>query len=167
MKLKQPKTAILIFQLLLPLIASGCEIDTRIAISKENPPKITFSGSGGIYRLFITGPYTKEEINLLLNRKRVMTTQEAKEFEKAIPGDRKLWELDPVNVKTNLPNIPAITYGIVSKEFKQIYPMNDEKPAALREGSYYQASAPSYSANDRVTTFLIESNKAITISVDE
>jgi hypothetical protein len=165
-KLSRHKQLVLIFQLVSLLMIVGCEIDTRIAVSEENPPKITFSGSGGIYRLFIWGPYTKEEINLPLSGKGVMTTQEGKEIEKAISGDRKLWELAPVNVKTNLPNIPAITYGIVSKEFKQIYPKNDEKPATLMEGSYYQASAPSYSANDRVTTFLIQGNKAIKISVE-
>jgi hypothetical protein len=154
-----------IIQLFLWLMAVGCEIDTRIMFSMENPPKITFSGSGGIYRLSITGPYTKEDINVLLNSKNVLTKQEAEQLEKAVPGDRRLWILDPVNVKTNLPNIPPITYGIVSKEFKQIYPKEDQPPEPLLEGKYYRATAPSYSANSKVTTFLIQDNRAIIVSI--
>jgi hypothetical protein len=157
------RKTILVIPLGFLVILLACEIDTKIAVSKENPPKITFSGSGGIYRLFVTGPYSQEEINLLLNRKNLLSKEEAKQLENAIPGDRKLWELDPVNVKTNLSNIPPITYGIVSEEFKQIYPKDNEQPPPLLEGKYYQASAPSYSANDRVTTFIIQNNEAITV----
>jgi hypothetical protein len=155
------RKTLLLFCLFFLVVLTGCEIDTRIAVSSENPPKFTFSGSGGIHRLFISGPYSQEEINLLMNDESLSVEQ----LKAGVPGDRNLWELDPTNVRTNLSNIPPITYGIVSKEFSQVYPKDNENPSPLQEGKFYIAAAPSYSANSLRTVFRIQDNKAVTISV--
>lgn len=159
------RKTILLLHLFFSVVLTGCEVDTKITVSSEIPPKFTFSGSGGIHRLFISGPYSQEEIHLLMNSKSLMTKEEVEQLKAAVPGDRHLWELDPTNVRTNLPNIPPITYGIVSKEFTQVYPKDNESPSPLQEGKFYIAAAPSYSANSLRTFFRIQENKAVTISV--
>ena len=153
------------FVLLMAVFLAGCEIDTEILVSSTNPPQITFGGSGGIYRLFISGPYTKEEMDALYSKSEPTSQKIQKQAEKTGKEEYLLWELDPANVKTNLPNIPAITYGTVTPEFRQVYPPNGQPPAQLVEGKYYVASAPSYGANSKITIFRIHNDKTETISI--
>ena len=117
-------------------------------------------------QFFVTGPYTAEEIKILSQSKSVLTKEELKKLQDAIPGDRSLWQLDPQNINTTLSGIPPITYGIVSKEFKQKFPKENQAPLPLEEGKYYCVSAPSYSANYMITTFMILDNKATIVSVE-
>lgn len=154
-----------LFGFLIPVIFSGCEIDTRVMVSRENPPQFTFSGSGSIAQFFVSGPYTSEEIKVLSQSKNLMTKEELKKLQEAVPGDRLLWQLDPQNINSTLSNIPPVTYGIVTREFKQIFPKDNQAPSSLLEGKYYRVSVPSHSANFMITTFMISDNKAITISV--
>jgi hypothetical protein len=157
------KRTLLLLGLFIPVVFSGCEIDTRVMVSRENPPKFTFSGSGSIAQFFISGPYISEEIKILSQSKNLMTKEELKKLREAVPGDRLLWQLAPQNINSTLPNIPPVTYGILTSEFKQIFPKDNQAPSPLLEGKYYRVSAPSYSANYVITTFMISGNKAITI----
>ena len=54
---------------LLPMLSMGtfmgCEIDTKVRVPKDNPPKFNFSGNGILAQMFVSGPYTLDEIELV------------------------------------------------------------------------------------------------------
>lgn len=96
-------------------------------------------------QLFVTGPYSEEEI-------KSGTSSPA----------LNLWQLDPDRETRDvlLDRLPKIIYGKVPLGFKQIYPDNKE-PEKLEEGKYYHIIAPSYGAEDISTRFTVKDGKAI------
>ncbi len=154
-----------LFLILLPItLLLGCEIDTKVRVTKENPPRFTFSGTGNLAQLYIIGPFTLEELRLIVGDK-VLTQEDLSNINQALGGDRTLWRLDPGKVYTRVSNLPAITYGVVPDGFSQIFPKTG-KPITLLEGKYNSIFAPSYNANHQETYFTIQDGKAIEISPD-
>jgi hypothetical protein len=145
---------------------TGCEVDTRVKVSQENPPQFTFSGTGSIAQLYVGGPFTLDELKLVVGAEgKLLSEKEFSKIEQEVGGSRTLWRLDPRNVHKRLPDIPAITYGIIPEGFRQIYP-EEGKPKPLLEGKYYSVSAPSRSANFHVLYFVIQDGKAVEIPRD-
>jgi hypothetical protein len=170
---KHKRMQIWVIFLFIIITVNGCgyEEDTKPIVSGGNPPIIEFSGTGTLAQLFVSGPFTleqlKREYKFTGGRGSVtfMTAEQEKEFNE-IFGDKnyKLWQLDPrrsFGVSTL-----SITYGIVPKGFKQVYPANG-KPETLIEGQFYRVSAPSNSANFKTGYFTIKNNKAVTLTGEE
>ncbi len=139
---------------------TGCEVDTRVIVSKENPPKFTFTGTGKLAQFYVAGPYTIDELKLV-SEKSIVTQEELAKIKSL--GDRRLWQLDPGDVFVVVSKLPEITYGKVPSSFTQKYP-KDSSPLPLKEGMYYGVSAPSSNANFIVTKFVIQNSKAKTIT---
>lgn len=144
----------------------GCEIDTRIRVTGQNPPQFTFSGTGLLAQLYISGPFTLNEAKLLVREDKLLTKEERLKIDQAIEGNRLLWQLDPGG-RRMIADLPAISYGNVPAEFIQKYPLDNAAPLPMREGYYYTVYAPSYNANHHVTRFIIRNGKAIEVSPEE
>ena len=161
----------MIFLLIITTV-NGCgyEEDTKPIVSGENPPIITFNGTGALHHLFVSGPFTLEQLkkSYKITRKgNNLTVEQKKELNK-IFGDKKyqLWELDPdPSRKFNVSTL-SITYGITPEGIKQVYPANG-KPEPLKEGQYYSVGAPSYNANSKPGHFTIKNNKAVMVTDEE
>jgi hypothetical protein len=156
--------------LLIITTVNGCgyEEDTKPIVSGGNPPIIEFSGTGKLLQLFVSGPFTLEQIKgeyKIAGRRDSITAEQGKELDK-IYGDKhyKLWQLDPIR-HPNVSTI-SITYGIVPEWCKQVYPANG-KPEPLMEGQFYSIGAPSYNANSKVGYFTIKNNKAVMVTDEE
>lgn len=161
MKFREAK---LLLILLILVCLLSCEVDTRIRVSNENPPKLTFSGNGSLAQLYVTGPFTLDELKLIAGEK-VLTKEEAAKIKETIKGNRILWQIDPGEVRKKVSDLSAITYGEVPLGFRQVYP-KEGKPLPLLDGKYYSVYAPSYSAGNHVTDFVIQNGKAVEISID-
>jgi len=159
------KIQIIILNILLVMLLTGCEINTRVKVSRDIPPSFTFSGTGALAQLYISGPFTLEEIKLFAGKK-VLTKEETATIKQAIGDDRILWQLDPVNSPT-VSNLPKVIYGQIPLRFKQVYPANGTNPAPLVEGNYYIVHAPSYNANSDDTYFLVQKGEVIEIPEDK
>jgi len=146
-------------------ILVGCEIDTRVRVTKTNPPKFTFSGNGHLAQLYVSGPFTLEELKLI-SGKEVVTKEEASRIRQVLGGDRILWQIDPGRVYKRVSEISAITYGKMPEGFRQIRP-NEGNPLQLLEGKYYCVYVPSYNAGSHSTCFQIQDGKALEISDDQ
>jgi hypothetical protein len=159
----------LIFLLIITTV-NGCEVDTKLIVSGLNPPIIEFEGTGGLHQLFISGPFTLEQIKggyKISRGKGSITVEQAKELDR-VYGDKHyaLWQLDPdLSQNLNVSTL-SITYGIVPEGWKQVYPAN-EKPEPLIEGKFYKVAAPSYNANFKTGYFTIKNNKAVTLTQEE
>jgi hypothetical protein len=148
----------------------GYEEDTKPIVSGGNPPIIEFSGSGALAHLFVSGPYTLEQLKgsyKITGRGNILTAKQKKEIDN-IFGDKNynLWELDPDPSRNFSVSTLSITYGIVPEGFKQVRPANG-RPEPLIEGQVYSVSAPSYSANDKTGYFTIRNNKAVMVTAWE
>jgi hypothetical protein len=159
----------LIFSLIITT-ANDCEVDTKPIVNGENPPIIEFSGTGALLQLFVSGPYTLEQLKgkYKITRERYsVTAEQVKELNK-IFGDKnyKLWQLDPDPGRNFGVSSLSITYGIVPKGIKQVYPANGQ-PEPLIEGQFYSVSAPSYNANFKTGYFTIKNNKAEMVTDEE
>jgi hypothetical protein len=158
--------------LLIIITVNGCgyEEDTKPIVSGENPPIITFSGTGALLHLFVSGPFTLEQLKRSYNITRkgnILTVEQEKEFNKIFSDkNHQLWELDPdPDRKFNVSTL-SITYGIMPEGFKQVYPANG-KPEPLMEGQFYSVGAPSYNANSQPGYFTIKNNKAVMVTKEE
>lgn len=149
--------------LLLTNMLVGCEIDTEISVSVKNPPQITLSGTNRIHRLYILGPFTKEEIDYRYSPKAAMDEAQQKQTEKALEPEHLIWEIDPADVSSS--HIPAITYGTLSSGLAQIFPPNGQRPVPLTEGNYYVASVADYEATAKITIFRIHNGKTEKVAV--
>ena len=143
----------------------GYEEDTKPIVSGGNPPIIEFSGTGSLLHLFVSGPFTLEQLKggyKITKGGNILTTEQKKEL-KEIYGDKnyQLWELDPYPGRYFNVSTISITYGIVPEWCKQVYPANG-KPEPLIEGKVYSVDAPSHNANSRTGYFTIKNNKAVT-----
>jgi hypothetical protein len=148
----------------------GYEEDTKPIVSGGNPPIIEFSGTGSLLHLFVSGPYTLEQLKgeyKITNGWNSLTAEQEKELNK-IFGDKnyQLWELDPDPGRNFGVSNLSITYGIVPKGIKQVYPANG-KPEPLIEGKVYSVSAPSNGANFKTGYFTIKNNKAVMVTHKE
>jgi hypothetical protein len=147
-------------------LLSGCEIDTRIRVTGQNSPQFTFSGTGLLAQLYVSGPFTLNEAKLLVRGDKLLTKEERLKIDQAIGGNRLLWQLDPGR-RRMIADLPAIIYGNVPAGFIQRYPPDNAAPLPLREGYYYTVYAPSYNANDRITRFIFRNGKAVEVSPEE
>jgi hypothetical protein len=144
-------------------LVAGCEIDTRVKVSKENPPKFTFSGNGMLAQFFVSGPYTWDELKLSGSEK-VLTPAEMAKLKQVIGEGRTLWQLHPEGDNEIVSRLPAIGYGVIPKGFRQVYP-KDGTPLPLLEGKYYVVSGPTHGAGFHTTYFLIQNGKAVEVSI--
>ncbi len=156
------------------MIMSGCEVDTKPIVTGGNPPEITFRGSGYVVEIVVAGPYSREYLRRSLkirnDHKNVVTDEERKELEeiskKYKDENYSIWYLKPNKNSIRVSSI-TLKYGTVPKELKQVDPTDGRPPQPLKEGSYYRVSAPTYTANFHNTYFIIKSNKAIMVSEKE
>ena len=145
----------------------GCEIDTKVSVTKDNPPKFTFSGNGILAQMCVSGPFTLDEIKLLAGTEgRLITKEESLKIDQVIGGRRTLWQLDPGRGKY-ITDLPVIIYGELPKGFRQVYPKDNSATSPLLEGKYYMVSAPSHNANNHTAFFMVKNGNCIQISVDE
>jgi hypothetical protein len=149
---------------------NGCEVDTKPIVSGGNPPIIEFDGTGGLLQLFVSGPFTLEQLKgsyKITRGSGSITAEQGKKLDK-IFGDKyyALWQLDPDRSRNLNVSTLSITYGIVPGGWKQVYPANG-KPEPLIEGKFYRVAAPSYNANFKHGYFTIKNNKAVTLSDEE
>ena len=140
----------------------GYEEDTKPIVSGGNPPIIEFSGTGSLLHLFVSGPYTLEQLKgayKIIGERYSVNDEQVKELDKIYAGKNyKLWELDPDPGRNFGVSTLSITYGIMPKGIKQVYPANG-KPEPLIEGMFYKVSAPSNGANFKAGYFTIKNNK--------
>jgi hypothetical protein len=156
--------------LLIITTVNGCEIDTDPIVSGGNPPTIEFNGTGALAQLFVSGPFTLEQLKgeyKIAGRRGSVTAEQSKELDK-IYGDKhyKLWQLDPDQSRNLSVSTLSIKYGIVPEGWKQVYPANG-KPEPLIEGKFYSVAAPSSNANFKQGYFTIKNNKAVTLTDEE
>ena len=161
----------IIFLLIITTV-NGCgyEEDTKPIVSGGNPPIIEFSGTGALLHLFVSGPFTLEQLKgryKITRRGNNLTAEQKKELNK-IFGDKNytLWELDPDPSRHFNVSTLSITYGVAPEGFKQVYPASG-KPEPLIEGQFYSVGAPSYNANSRPGYFTIKNNKAVMVTDEE
>jgi len=134
--------------LLMLLALASCETATAINV-KGFPPEISFSGSGAMAQLVVTGPFSADEMKAgHLNSTDL----------------RLLWQINPGGVydNTNMSRLPPIIYGIVPQGCRQVYPPSGS-PKPLVEGSYYGISVPTRGAPDISVIFKIENGRAVKV----
>jgi hypothetical protein len=150
-----------VFFLFVITTVNGCgyEEDTKPIVSGGNPPIIEFDGTGGLLQLFIYGPFTLEQLKgeyKITRGSGSITAEQAKELDKIHDDEAHvLWQLDPDPGRNFGVSTLSITYGIVPKGIKQVYPANG-KPEPLIEGKFYKVAAPSYNANFKAGYFTIK-----------
>src|SRR5262245_27661325 len=153
--------------LLLMAILVGCEMDTRVKVTKANPPQFIFSGNGILAQMYVSGPYTLDKIKLVLRiGDKNITREEILKIKEEIGENTTLWQIDPGTSKY-VSDLPAIIYGELPKGFKQVYPKDNIKPSPLLEGKYYKVSVPTYNANSHMTYFTIKNGNIVEVSTDE
>jgi hypothetical protein len=165
MDARQAATTLLI--LLSIAILIGCEIDTRVKVTKANPPQFTFSGNGILAQMYVSGPYTLDEIKLVAKiGAQIITREELLKIKQTMGESRTLWQIDPGTGKY-VSYLPTIIYGELPEGFKQVYPKNNIKPSPLLEGKYYSVSVPSHNANSQMTYFTVKNGNIVEVSTDE
>jgi hypothetical protein len=148
-------------------ILVGCEIDTRVKVTKTNPPQFTFSGNGILAQMYVSGPYTLDEIKLVVRiGDKNITREEILKINEKLGENRTLWQIDPVGRKY-VSDLLAIIYGELPQGFKQVYPKDNINPSPLLEGKYYSISVPSYNANSHMTYFTVKNGDIVEVSTDE
>lgn len=150
-------------------ILVGCEIDTKVKVTKNNPPQFTFSGNGILAQMYVSGPFALDEIKLVarIGAKTITREELLKIKEQEKSGDhRTLWQIDPGTGKY-VSDLPTIIYGETPTGFKQVYPKDNIKPSPLLEGKYYSVSVPSHNANSHMTYFMVKNGNIVEVSTDE
>jgi hypothetical protein len=161
------RRAVILLVTLWIAILIGCEIDTKVRITKDNPPKFTFSGNGILAQMYVLGPYTLDEIKLVARIEgKIITKEELLKIKQVIGESRTLWQIDPGTGKY-VSDLPSIIYGEIPKGFKQIYPKDNINPALLLDGKYYSVSVPSYNANSYTTYFTVKNGGIVEVSTNE
>ena len=116
-RLKKPLAT---FSSLLVLCVFGCERPTKVRLAGANPPVFLLSGSGKLGTLRIYGPKQRD-----------------------VGSDKNfaIWEIKPIEGYINgepVESLREITYGIVPKGYKQIYPEGGLPAPGLVAGERYQ-----------------------------
>ena len=122
---------------------------TKPLVSGGNPPIIEFESGRGHLQLYVTGPYTLEELK-----------QEYRRGNK----NYKIWQLDPGRGYSVFGSF--ITYGIVPAGFRQVYPANGKSPEPLIEGKIYSVTLPNSNCggpNVESEYFTINNGKAVVV----
>ena len=142
---------------------------TKPLVSGGNPPIIEFESGRGHLQLYVTGPYTLEELKQgykqnykITGGKNILTPEQQKELEK-LRGNKnyKIWQLDPGRGFG-----VSITYGIVPDGFRQVYPANGKSPEPLIEGKIYSVTLPNSNCggpNVESEYFTINNGKAVVV----
>jgi hypothetical protein len=122
---------------------------TKPLVSGGNPPIIEFEGGRGHLQLYVTGPYTLDELKQEYRR-----------------GNKNyyMWQLDPGRGNSVFGS--SITYGIVPNGFRQVYPANGKSPEPLIEGKIYSVTLPNSNCggpNVESEYFMINDGKAVVV----
>jgi hypothetical protein len=132
---------------LIPLLLfmATCERPTVVKLGGGNPPTFTLSGSGELGDLRIYGPKQRD-----------------------VGSDLSfaMWEIMPVNGYLEgepIERLGKITYGVVPKGYKQIYPENDAPAPALVPGQKYEYWFQTINAPHARGYFEIKDGKAVEI----
>ena len=129
-----------IFLLLMGLLGSACERDTRLLIEPGNPPKFVLSGSGTLGALRIRGPKKQRE---------------------AVGEDGSVyWEIEPKEEGSDrkVERMGLIPYGRVPEGYLQVYPEQGQAPP-LVEGERYNIRVATNNANGVDKFFVIRNGK--------
>jgi hypothetical protein len=122
---------------------------TKPLVSGGNPPIIEFESGRGHLQLYVTGPYTLDELK-----------QEYRRGNK----NYDVWQLDPSRDYSVFGS--SITYGIVPNGFRQVYPANGKSPEPLIEGKIYSVILPNSNCggpNVVSEYFMINNGKAVVV----
>ena len=134
----------LLLSLLILVVTTGCERDMRIKIDGKNPPTFTLSGSGNLIFLYL-GEIHDNKPSLL--------------------GAPLLWKIRP-NENNRISRLPSITYGVVPKDFIQVFPESGAPPPLI-EGKVYDFGGPADNANGGSIWFTIQSGKSVEVPTPE
>lgn len=145
----QRKSLVQFFLMIVLAIASGCEVDTRVAIADDhNPPQFKLSGNGTLITLFVYGP----EPSLTGFKKSVGEIKPVWKFVADLPG-------------VNIQDLPPIKYGETPVGFVQVEPKQGTPPP-IKEGQYYMLVPVSGNANWHAICFIVSAEKAQEVSCD-
>lgn len=122
------------------------ERPTKVKLEGGNPPTFVLSGSGELSDLVIHGPKQRD-----------------------IPGDRAfaLWEIEPKGGDQNaeaVESLGSIKYGVVPKNYVQVFPTNGETPPPLIEGERYGYWFQTINAPHARAYFEIRGGKAVELN---
>ena len=132
-----------IFGIALLLIATlccgdACERDTKISVEEGNPPTFKLSGNGNLAFLAVTD----DSPNKVEKR-----------------SSQILWKIIPQSGKSEIGQLPPITYGKVPPGFTQEIPKLGAPPPLIAE-RFYQVSAPTSNAHGDWIFFMIRDGAA-------
>ena len=125
------------------VLFGNCERGTTVKLKDGNPPTFVLSGSGELGDLVIYGPKQRD-----------------------VSSDRSfaLWEIKPLNGFLNgraVEDIRSIKYGVVPRDYKQVYPENGASPPHLVAGEKYEYWFQTINAPHARAYFAIRDNKAV------
>ena len=129
-----------VFLLVMVLLSSACERDTKLLIESGDPPKFVLSGNGNLGVLRIRGP----------KKQREGTGEDASVY----------WEIEPKEEGSdrNVERLGPIAYGHVPEGYAQIYPQQGQAPP-LVEGERYNIRIATNNANGVDKFFVIRNGK--------
>lgn len=119
---------------------------TKVRLEGGNPPTFALSGSGQLSDLVIHGPKQRD-----------------------IAGDRAfaLWEIEPMGGDEKaeaVETLGSIKYGVVPRNYFQVYPENGVPPPPLIEGERYAYWFQTINAPHARAYFEIRDGKAVELS---
>jgi hypothetical protein len=129
------------------LIYNSCEIDTTIKVSRDNPPKFTFGGSGVLDHLII---YEVDPRNDALPPK-----------DRDPLSSKPIWRINAQFQPVDLGRITAFEYGHAPSGFVQVIPESGTAPPPLVEGKSYRATAYVNGAAGGTVRFLIKNGQTV------
>ena len=127
--------------LVMVLVSTGCERDTKIEMDGKLPPTFKLSGNGQLWWIEFTD-LSPSDVSVYA-------------------PERVVWKIKPTGQNTPW-RLPKITYGIVPSGFTQEIPASGA-PASLVEEKPYSVSAPTSNANTGSMIFLIRGGQALRV----
>lgn len=136
------KLLVLSFVAMTLVVFAQREIDTKLTVRGGNPPKFYLSGNGDLSFIRVGGP----------KRQREKMGEDASIY----------WMIKVVNpdLAVDVRDLSPITYGVLPKGYKQIYPEAGDPPE-LVEGEKYYVRVETYNANGDSGWFKIKSRQVI------
>ena len=104
----------------------GCEIDTRLNLTGDNPPVFQMSGNGGLSSIRVRGP----------NKQRNVDGEDAWIY----------WEIHNNGPRLTVGELGSVTYGKIPAGYAQKYPETGTAPN-LDEGERYYIRVTTVNAN--------------------
>lgn len=128
------------------LSCGSSERNTQVRFEGGNPPIFVISGSGKLSDLIVYGPRQRET-----------------------GGDRAfaVWEIKPKggrNESLPLDDLRKIQYGVVPKNYVQVYPEDNASPPSLVEGQRYEYWFQTLNAPHARAYFEIQGGKPVELS---